>query len=226
MTPLRVSVRLLKPIVGDEMPRLDALLMGEVIEMTNVPQIVRVGRDTSCPPAFEFPIPIEVGEIGGHKVARCSSPIAMNPKWEGLEYIHRRFPAEAVDVIHPNCLGVVQTKRGLFKGERVPLKARLIPEIVWFCVGDEDVMQKILDRVKTIGKKRAYGFAVVASWNIEAMDVDLSWFAPSAWGSVLMRELPRCDSLPVDLCGHRVDYGACAPPYWHRGRYIERVSPI
>mgnify|MGYP000101910374 CR=1 FL=1 len=226
MTPLRVSVKLLNPIAGDELPRLDALVLGEVIEMTNAPQIVRVGRDTPCPPAFEFPVPIEVAEINGHRIARCSSPIGMTPKWEGIEYIHKRFAADAVDLLHPDCLGVVQTKRGYFKGERLPLRSRLIPEIAWFCVGDAETLQAILGRVKTIGKKRAHGNAVVESWCVEPVEHDQSWFAESPWGSVLMRELPHGPSLPANLCGHRLDFGACAPPYWHRARYIQRVSPV
>ena len=69
------------------------------------------------------------------------------------------------------------------------------------------------------------GYGVVREWTVERIDADLSWFAPSEVGPVLMRPLPVGPWLPDNLTGARRDFGACVPPYWHPERYGEIVVP-
>ena len=78
----------------------------------------------------------------------------------------------------------------------MPLRLRPAPAVAWFAVGDRRESWKLLKRCEAIGKKISVGYGRVSAWEVEAIDGDLSWFAPSESGPgarrLRSRSAPTC----------------------------------
>jgi hypothetical protein len=232
MTHLKVTAHLQAPIAG-EPPMLDAIVEYEMARIGG--KLHSIDRSDLCPPAGEIHIPILRGCIGGvDQIPRCSSPIMV---CENVRHEHyaKRIAVEYANLLRDNQRLVVSVGNTWTKSYRLPLMTTTTPRVVWFIGGNDSnrgdkpsprkTLLSILQQVNSIGKKRSVGYGVVTRWEVEKIDGDYSWFAPGAGGTVLMRPLPSCDALPKDLVGHRQDFGACLPPYWHPDRYMEIVKP-
>lgn len=227
-SPIIVTARLLSPLAGADAPHLDALLAAGVSRLTGKPDDLagwklQAGVDPATLP--EVPIPIPRERLGRWGVARCSSPIFAADA-DGREHVCRRLDPAGVDVIDPAALRKINTSGGEFKSYRLPLRTRTVDVVRWFAVGKPSRVLAALRRIGHLGKKGAIGYGRVAEWTVEPAAGDYSWFAPGDDGRpVLMRPMPVGPWLPDDLAGARRDFGACAPPYWHRGSYGEIVVP-
>ena len=218
---LKVTCCLSSPIAG-EIPMLDSIIEWEMAHRLGKGQSIQ--RDKACPPYGEIPVPFLRKTIGGMSVPCCSSPI-VEPCRDGVEYFAKRIGTEFSDLLAPSRRIMVATGNGLLKSYRIPLRTRDCRSIVWFLRGNRREVRKILRSIVSLGKKRSFGYARVAEWIVEQHHEDLSWFAKTEQGSILMRPLPFCEDLPLDLIGSRRDFGAAQGPYWHPDRYVERVIP-
>ena len=232
MTHLRVTAHLAAPIAGDP-PMLDSIVEHEMARISG--KLLPLRRNDPCPPAGSVHIPMLRGHIGGvDQIPRCSSPIMLREDVRH-EHVAKRIAVEHADYLSDSQRLVVAVGNSWTKSYRLPLMASNAPRIVWFIGGNgsdrgdkripKKMLKSILRRVTSIGKKRSIGYGVVTRWEIDVVDQDYSWFAPSPDGLVLMRPLPWCDELPASLIGYRRDFGACVAPYWHPDRYMETVVP-
>src|SRR5690606_5652088 len=87
--------------------------------------------------------------------------------------------------------------KGYMAKRWLPRRIRVIKSIVWFCVGVQDEIEKLLLDIPSVGKEIGHGHGRVKQWLVEPFDNDFSWFAESNYGLVLMRPLP-CDCVSVD----------------------------
>jgi len=154
----------------------------------------------------------------------CSAPI-LAPDHETVEHFAKRFGVEHAALLREERRLVVAPGNSAYKSYRLPLHLRAVDRIVWFCDGNRKPLKKLLQSVRSVGKKRSQGYGRIERWELEWIDDDWSWFAPTDNGPVLMRPLPLCDELPAGLLGSRPDFGAVQPPMWHPDRYMERVVP-
>lgn len=236
MKPLRVTAVLAGEVAGD-IPMLDSLLeycmsrrMRAVWATSNghrhYTRLIN-GNVPEDAPDVEFipgsiPIPIRRNRMAGfpHMIPCASSPIFVAESDRHAHYA-RRFDVDPA-IIAPDERRVFQSSGGEFKSYRLPLRVRLTNRVVWFCVGRGTEIRRLLRDVRNLGKKTSQGWGRVAEWIVEPVENDLSWFADSPAGRVLMRPLP---SAPPDAIGLRKWYGGIIPPYWAQEYFAEGVTP-
>lgn len=218
---LQVTCHLASPMAGDP-PMLDAILEYTMAAIEG--KLVSLRRDQPCPPAGEIHLPIARRLFGGVNVVCCSSPI-LSVKDERVEHFAKRLAVEHSSLLAENRRLKVAMGNSTYKSYRLPLRTRLVDRIAWFVRADRKDIKTLVCKVRSLGKKRSYGYARVAEWKVDRVPEDWSIFAP--WGDslVLMRPLPWCEDLPDNLTGYRRDFGACQAPYWHPERYGEIVVP-
>jgi len=226
---LRVVANLSSPLAGDA-PHLDSLLVyvSSRIYGKDAEDGYKVDRSLPCPPTDHLPIAMPRLRVSGWNIARCTSPILSEVKSEGVEYVCKRIGVEHSGELADDERTVVTTTNSWTKSYRIPLRVRVVQQVVWLCVGDRRGMLKLLHNIPAIGKKIAHGFGRVAKWEIERIGnvphAHWPWWIDSEVGPVLMRPLPVTDDVPAFVGGKR-DYGSCVDPYWHPDRYGEIVSP-
>lgn len=230
--PLWVTAHLAGPI-AQEPPYLDAILVWAQSIHVLATKDLSVAQDESwkitrsdpAPPQGEILIPIAHSWLGDWLVYHSSMPVLAPVAHDGVEHYTRRISVENALLLDPGERKIVNTTGGWTKSYRLPLRLRTTALIRWCCVGDRSEIRKLLKRVKALGKKRSQGYGVVERWEVEEAPADCSWFAPHPDGRILMRVLPLGDCLPANLVGFRRDYAGVSPPYWHRDRFVECVSP-
>lgn len=188
MRPIRVTAVLAGKLMGHDLPRLDAILEYRAAQ--------ECGRDVRCPPADLKPnsvnIPLEKSMANGFAwpIPHCSDAIVGTCHTDSHQFFAKRFPSERSALMHPSRRLVINTTGGPFKSYMLPVRARQFQRIAWFCFGDARRVAELVAGVFVLGKKRLVGGAIVTGWEIEPAAEDLSWFAPSPEGTVLMRTLP------------------------------------
>ncbi|HEY80060.1 MAG TPA: hypothetical protein G4O05_03140 [Caldilineae bacterium] len=221
--PLKVTAWLASPIVYQaELPYLDAMVEWVVLHRTR--KNVTLDPAAAPPEPGAVPSPILREQIGGHLVPRASAAIAAGPEY--LEHIGTRIDTSHVHLLDADRHRRYLTTGGEFRAYYLPLRLLQSEQLVWFAVGNRRALYSAVKLIRSLGKKRSYGYGRIAKWEVEPIERDMSWWAAiDGRGSLLMRPLPLCSELPADLFGMRRDFGAVAPPYWHPGRWIERVVP-
>ena len=220
---LRITAVLAGALMGHDLPRLDAILEYRAAQCD--------GRDVHSPPQDLKPgsveIPLVKSVVGGFRwpIPHCSDPIIAPSLTDGHRFYAKRFPTERADNLHPSRRLTINTTGGPFKSYMLPIRARQIGAVAWFCEGDAKKIGELLSGIFVLGKKRQVGGAMVSEWKIEATDANLSWFAPSSIGTVLMRTLPRSATMPADLVGYRKSFGGVVAPFWNRSNFTEVVTP-
>lgn len=219
---IKVTAHISTPVAGA--PPLDSLLEYEVARRAGISG--KIDRRSPVPDYGSVPVPIAMGRIGGMLVARCTSPI-LSPHDEYTEHFAKRLDVSRSIMVEEPKRRIVSTGSGALKAYRLPLRLRDASRIVWFAVARRKSVFRLVRSIKSIGHKRSQGFGKVSRWDVERCDEvgDVTWFAKSDSGQVLMRPLPLCSELPADMVGAARDFGAVQPPYWHPDRNIERVVP-
>lgn len=218
---LKVTCRLGAPLASD-LPMLDAVIEGEMAHLQGKGQSIQ--RDRPAPPYGEIGVPYRRAHIGGMSIPCCSSPIAVS-ETETVEHFGKRLATEHADLLAESKRQMVPVGNGYLKSYRLPLRLRHCREIVWFIDGNQKEIRRVLQKIVSLGKKRSFGYGIVNEWVVDEIEQDLSWFAKTDRGTILMRPLPKCSELPADLIGFREEFGAAQSPYWHPDRYCERVVP-
>lgn len=222
MKAVKVTAHLNSPLAG-EPPQLDGLVEFELSKRQGLAQKIR--RDIPAPPYGQIRIPILRKEIGGKLIPCCSSPI-LGPAQDVVECFAKRMAVEHSDLLAEKNRTQVAVGNNVFKSYRLPLRIRRVRKIVWFALASRKPTLAVLKSITYLGRKGSIGYGRVERWEAEPVGEDWSWFAESDSGPVLMRPLPFCGELPVNLCGYRRDFGACQPPMWHPDRYGEIVVPV
>lgn len=223
---LRVVAHLASPLAGDA-PHLDALLELRASQLYH-PKAVegyKVDRQYACPAQGVIDIPVYRERVGVWQVAHTSSPILGVPASDQHEYVCKRIDVAESLMLDPSERRIVNTTNSWTKSYRLPLRTRRVDRVVWFARGDRREILKALKGIPAVGKKIAHGYGRVLRWEAERVAEDLSWFAASPRGPVLMRPLPKEVRTPAGLLGWRDGFGAATPPYWHGDRYTEIIEP-
>lgn len=186
-----------------------------------------IRRSDPPPVAGDIHIPLLRSSLGGVDfISRCSAPIYVTES-DTNEHFAKRLAVEHSDLLAPDERKKVAVGNQSYKSYRLPLRTRLVGKVVWFVGGSKRCnLMSLCKQIKYLGKKRSYGYARVCGWNIDEVEEDLSWFAKTEKGTLLMRVLPFCDNLPSDLIGFRRGFGGVVPPLWHPGRFVDAVYPV
>lgn len=117
-----------------------------------------------------------------------------------------------------NRRGKIDNKSGKFKAYRMPLVIQLFDRLIWYAVGDQELVRELCEMITHIGKKPAQGYGAVDYWKVEPWPED--WSEYGSQGKVT-RAIPIKDGEPLQP-GRIGRYGI-RPPYWEpsRGRVCE-----
>lgn len=243
--PVKVTAWLSSPLAG-EPPMLDGLL--EFLMLRHMPRIkeTRGGHRHMHHTNGGYPIvpiPIARDPLGDWLIPRCSSPIIPTPSNEWSQRYARPM------VTDDSLIGdrkKINTSSGPNKSCLLPVRARLIDRVVWFALAEYDGsksgtrrdgakrtgggrpstrVRHRLKKLTAIGGKCAHGYGDVDRWEVDVVDDDWSWFAPSDDGPVLMRPLPIGDWIPDDTQGARADFDRPCGPYHDKAHACEVFKP-
>jgi CRISPR type IV-associated protein Csf3 len=117
----------------------------------------------------------------------------------------------------------IQITAGVNKSFREPLAVSHLDrdELVWWCVGDDVEVRRLLSAVLYLGAKRRFGYGEVKRWTVEPCD---------PWdGFPVLRDGRPLRHLPADWPGLRDDveraYVTVRPPYWDRSAVVLAAVP-
>ena len=204
MQPLKITLRTLKPVAGNDALHLDGLLAKAVVieAMKGAPL-----ADTKD--AYWLPVPLALERTHlGLPAWQCNDFQAID-KAVGHTHYHQRTDANPYDM--PVTKATLSTKKkrrmpptseGQYMSYRIPLQYTDADRWDCDCVGNREEILRLLSYISFVGKKSSQGFGRVLSWEAEP----ISSFS-------MTRPTPISDA--------REPFNASVmgwtPPYWHRG---------
>lgn len=202
MKPLRVTAKLQGVVVLTlGTIALDALLASLYAILHRLPPLV--------PGAMPEPLPLPLAREPGGRFDLASFSVATFDQYE-VQHMHKAFP---VDVARNHTkMGVVNQKSGANKSHRIPLSLAHADgdTLTWWCVGDKDGIEDLLQYCHHLGKKRAHGMGKVLEWWVEECKPWGDGF-PVMLGGKPLRNLPTDwpGLVAPELRMARITY-----PYW------------
>lgn len=202
MTPLRVTARLQDAIV---------LTLGTIaLDAILAAMYAMVHRLPPVPPGVvpeQLPIPLAF-EPGG-RFCLASFSVATFDQFE-VQHMHKAFPVDVAR--HHTKMGVVNQKSGVNKSYRLPMSLAHADgdTLTWWCVGDKDGIEDLLQYCHHLGKKRAHGMGKVRAWKVEQC-------APWDDGFPVVLDGKPLRNLPVDwpeLVEPDIQMARLTYPYW------------
>lgn len=181
MEPLKITAKLLtgQVVTADLWLPLDSILAYAWM-MEHHPDKLAASTSGMRPEDILEPeLPLERRGEGDDWYWACSFALG-SPRGQQIVYYHRRFDAQESEayVDFGKRRGKVNHKAGPYRSCRVPLMVVLVPELVWYAVGNRYEVEWLLQYITHIGKKRSQGYGRVARWTVERAEEDLSSLRP------------------------------------------------
>ncbi len=209
MQPLKISCQIDSGnfVSTDGLLPLDSLLAAEWIRRNYPEQFFSDGAKGGV---IDAQLPLAEVRMGGVDIW-AASVAQYHLYGEYTAYWHKRFD-DLLAGQYLDKLKRIDVGSGLYKNYRMPLNVMIIGEMTWFAVGDLDAVRDLLIGITAIGKKRAYGYGMIAldhgrpAWTVEPWAEDWSIRGPQG---KLMR------SIPWDgVTSGTVRKWGIKPPFW------------
>jgi CRISPR type IV-associated protein Csf3 len=210
--PLRIEATLSRSIVLGRPIHLDGLLGHAIVTIEDLP---RASNASEC---VDLPIPL--AEQDGVYLASAAEYAVEEHE---LAWVNKRFPTEMAQQLGDASFRSIQITAGINKSFREPLAVSHLEHdrIVWWAIGDQPKIERLLSAVAYLGGKRRFGYGEVKSWLVEPCE---TWE-----GFPVMRDGYPLRHLPADWPGLREDveraYAVVRPPYWDRGAAVLAAVP-
>jgi hypothetical protein len=173
---------------------LDALLAWALTPM----QTIRRGLDRNEEPD-DIQLPLLRSTINGSEVWHASALFPDGVAHETLRYWRKRFRQARIEITE----GSPNLQNGIYREYNHPIPLLLAHRMIAYASGNKKSVQKILRRhIKSLGKKRSYGYGQVTKIECDEMPEDWSLLKDG----VAMRWLPH----PEGIRQVRP-----RPPYWN-----------
>lgn len=210
-------------VFDDWSPALDGLLEYLILQRHNrVSPNPTDAEIEATRPLVESEMPLQRAEIGGEWYWATSSP-CYRYRVEQSDQFRKRW-APGIDCPPPDWKKRQpkwDTSQGKEKSYDLPLYIRSMPQIHWFCVGDLEAIQDLLNGCAGIGKKRSIGHGQVASWSVSPIDYDYHLLR----AGMLMRPIP-CELLPPTNMDFSIRNWGWRPPAYHVSNKARCAMPI
>jgi CRISPR type IV-associated protein Csf3 len=160
------------------------------------------------------PIAIPVQREPSGRFHLCSAGIFVQERAE-LRYTNRRAPIEQYQTIGDAKIRRCQITAGANKSYRIPRElAHLESDLVtWYCLGDREQIEVLLQHITHLGKKRSVGWGKILRWTVEEC---------ATWeGFPVTRDGAALRTLPLDWPGLRdpsQSFETLTYPYWDRSK--------
>ncbi|RMG91201.1 MAG: hypothetical protein D6706_18455 [Chloroflexi bacterium] len=240
---LRVTAELMAPVILDRRQPLDGILAATRIEDPELRRrdrefrrfkrnVERFGYENAVAwwkqHGWEVPedchfLPLAVfGHGHEHGLwVYCSSFAILDEYERGLTHFHKRLDWElAGQWVEPSHKRI-QTGKGEFKNQRVPLMYQAVNTVTWYVKGNYNEIVETLNQTYELFKKRNRGYGQVRSWQVEQIEHDRSVFSEDG---EIMRPVPARLLESMGIEGNFVyEYTTYRPPYW-QPRYATRCA--
>lgn len=213
MIPLRIEATLSRSIVLGRPIHLDGLLGHAIVTIEDLP------RATSAKECVGLPIPL--AEQGGVYLASAAEYAVEEHE---LAWVNKRFPTDMAQQLGDESIRSIQITAGINKSFREPLAVSHLEHdrIVWWAIGDQPEIRRLLSAVAYLGGKRRFGYGEVKRWSVEPCE-------PWGEGFPVVRDGKPLRNLPMNWPGLGPDvehaYAVVRPPYWDRGSAVLAVVP-
>lgn len=234
MRPLQVTAHLAGGVAfsGAWGIALDGLLAALQWEHDKADLIARGGyttrvRDTADPADLDLPLARCVPATGPwHWAATCAFPVDPLPDVEVATWISAH-DARALEEAGDSLPWSVSRSSGPYRTRHTPVLVTVCASLTWSAVGDAAVIERMLDGVQAIGKKRGSGYGHVLRWEVtEAADLDAhaaGHLHPD--GTPGRPTPPACITAPLDPSAEVMGTAGIRPPYQHPSRQHLLVLP-
>lgn len=154
-----------------------------------------------------FPLPLESRKIEGSDVY-CASALfpveSVSDTVETLAYWRKRSRLRHLDL----CRGGLNEIQGPYRNYNTPIPISLIPCLVGYFRGDGLEVGKLIKHIKSLGKKRSYGYGKILKTEIKIIEEEYFFIKDGR----AMRHIP---------CSAGTRQVRANPPYWHRYNRVQ-----
>lgn len=220
-----IKCNLASPLCGDP-PMIDALLEYELACRLGYKMAKKLTRMVPLSEIEHPPIPIAKRTLNEIDFYCTSDPILGNVFSDYTERQSKHFDTDICALLldDKNKKNLL-TSSGPYKSRFVPIRVRVVDSVQWFVRGDRKEIHKLLKKIVSIGKNRAYGYGRIASWEYIETEENFSIFAKDGESLVLMKTLPIDIINDNKAVGFRHSFGGAFPPYWHPDTFREIGIP-
>lgn len=147
----------------------------------------------------DIQLPLLRSSVNGHSVWHASALFPEQEGGESLRYWRKKFRQGCIEITN----GSPNLQSGIYREYNMPVPLLLVPRMIAYASGDRGETQHVLRRhVKSLGKKRAYGYGKITNIKCEEIKDDLSMVSDG----ISMRWLP---------CATGIRQVRPTPPYWN-----------
>lgn len=184
--------------------------------------------DQANPPDMDLPLAkCTADPTWWHWAATCGWPNHPSPNPEIRYWQTRLDHRHAEHTTAAPLPQIVSDSQGRWKAYWMPLPITVAHSLTWHAVGDAEAVQRLLEPITAIGKKRSQGEGRVSSWLVERDDT-LDGFTASHLSptGVLARPTPTaCLANHPAIVDGGDGYAGIRPPHMHYSRRTDVRLP-
>lgn len=183
--------------------------------------VARWSVDSPVPDLVDDRICLEgtVRQVRGMKFGKvwgwCCSNVFADWVSSGSVDVRKRPPHK--DFVELTEARSYQPGTGLERGIDKRYPTLVASQLTWYCIGQKDLVRRLIRLVPAVGKIRNHGHGTVTKWQVERTVVNPEWICSNRIMPVGYGETTALD----------VEDRAIRPPYWHPSKIVPcRTSSI
>lgn len=216
MDNLRITACLASPVVVWGLIHLDGLLAAaKIIKEEGYRGLEK--REAEMrekePDFIELPL-----EIWRENIYRASA--GFYDGVEGVATYHKKWDEEYDDLVDfEGRRAKIRVGVGFYKSYSLKNRYISAEKMIFFARGDKDEIEKLLEYLPAIGKRRAEGYGIIREWKIEPISEDKSiQFKGHIMRAIPARLVMELETAPTSMRMAHITY---RPPYFYT-RWAER----
>jgi hypothetical protein len=208
--PLKVTAILTSPYVTTDYIFFDALISSAVWQDIMGDRAFNIPENKTD--VFHIPLPLKL--IGTKEPFYAASIGFPKHAVEGTARWRKQTDIESKKKI--------RIGSGEYKRYDMPMPYTSAEEIIFYANGNKGEIERLLQYIPGIGKKRTQGYGNVRKWQVESLEDDWSIVKDG----IPMRPIPVSEAEPFDLkCTVEILF-ATRSPYWHRKNLTHCYMPL
>lgn len=208
--PLKITASLTSPYVSTDYIFFDALISSAVWQDAMQDKAYNISENKTD--IFQIPLPLK--QIGTKEPFYAASIGFPKQAIEGTARWRKQTDLESKKKI--------RIGSGEYKRYDMPMPYTSAEEIVFYANGNKGEIERLLQYIPGIGKKRTQGYGNVRSWQVEQSEHDWSVVKDG----VPMRPIPVSEAIPFNLKCDVTMYFSINPPHWHRKNMTRCFMPL
>lgn len=208
--PLKITAVLTSPYVSTDYIFFDALISSAVWQHCMGDRAYNIPENKTD--VFYIPLPLK--RIGTKEPFYAASIGFPKQAVEGTARWRKNTEIESKKKI--------RIGSGEFKRYDMPIPYTSAEEIIFYACGNKVEIERLLQYIPSIGKKRTQGYGNVRTWRVEQSEHDYSVVKDG----VPTRPIPVSEAAPFNLTCDVEMLFASKAPYWHRANLTKCFMPL